>query len=126
VTETHLLWKSSRSLPNVPSPLVYLDVLYTLKGGGIFASFDIGTGEVLKQARLQGAPGDYYASPVAADGKIYAVSEEGKASVIEAGREWRVLQVNDLRDGCKGTPAIADGKLYIRTYGTLYCLSKQH
>ena len=74
--------------------------------------------------RLQGAPGDYYASPVAADGKIYAVSEEGKASVIEAGREWRILKVNDLGDGSKGTLAIADGRLYIRTYGTLYCFSK--
>jgi len=125
LTDTHLLWKTSRSLPNVPSPLVYRDVLYTLKEGGILTSYDAGTGEILKQARLQGAPGDYYASPVAADGKIYTVSEEGKASVIEAGREWRILKVNDLGDGCKGTPAIADGTLYIRTYGTLYCFSKQ-
>jgi len=125
VTDTHLVWKNNRSLPNVPSPLVYRDVLYTLKEGGIFTSFDIRTGEIVKQARLQGALGDYYASPVAADGKIYTVSEEGKASVIEAGREWRVLRVNDLEDGCKGTPAIADGKLYVRTYGTLYCFSKQ-
>ena len=126
VTDTHLLWKNSRSLPNVPSPLVYRDVLYTLKEGGILTSYDVGTGEILKQARLQGAPGDYYASPVAADGKIYTVSEEGKASVIEAGREWRVLKVNDLGDGCKGTPAIADGTLYIRTYGTLYCFSTRN
>jgi outer membrane protein assembly factor BamB len=125
VTDTRLLWKNSRSLPNVPSPLVYRDVLYTLKEGGILTAYDVRTGEILKQARLQGAPGDYYASPVAADGKIYTVSEEGKASVIEAGREWRTLKVNDLGDGCKGTPAITDGKLYIRTYGTLYCFSKQ-
>jgi outer membrane protein assembly factor BamB len=125
VTDTHALWTYSRSLPNVPSPLVYRDVLYTLKEGGIFTSFDLGTGKVVKQARLQGALGDYYASPVAADGKIYTISEEGKASVIEAGRDWHVMQVNDLRDGCKGTPAIADGRLYIRTYGTLYCFSKQ-
>ena len=125
VTDTHLLWKHSRTLPNVPSPLVYRDVLYTLKEGGIFTSFDIRTGEIIKQARLAGALGDYYASPVAADGKIYTVSEEGKASVIEAGREWRVLKVNDLEDGCKGTPAIAGGKLYVRTYGTLYCFAKK-
>jgi outer membrane protein assembly factor BamB len=125
VTDTHFLWKHGRTLPNVPSPLVYRDVLYTLKEGGIFTSFDIRTGEVLKQARLQGALGDYYASPVAADGKIYTVSEEGKASVIEAGREWRILKVNELEDGCKGTPAIAGGRLYVRTYGILYCFSKQ-
>jgi len=123
VTDTHLLWKNARSLPNVPSPLVYRGVLYTLKEGGILTSYDPRTGAILKQARLQGALGDYYASPVAADGKIYAVSEEGKATVIEAGAEWRVLTVNDLGDGCKGTPAIAGGKLYVRTYATLYCFS---
>jgi len=78
----------------------------------------------LKQARLQGAAGEYYASPVAADGKIYTVSEEGKVVVIQAGAEWQILQVNDLGDGCKGTPAIADGRLYIRTYRTLYCFAK--
>jgi hypothetical protein len=119
------LWKHSRTLPNVPSPLVYRDVLYTLKEGGILTSFDIRTGDILKQARLAGALGDYYASPGAADGKIYTVSEEGKASVIEAGREWRVLKVNDLGDGCKGTPAIAGGRFYVRTYGTLYGFAKQ-
>jgi outer membrane protein assembly factor BamB len=125
LTETHLLWKNSRSLPNVPSPLVYRGVLYTLKEGGIFTSFDMRTGEILKQARLQGALGDYYASPVASDGKIYVVSEEGKATVIQPGAQWQVLKVNDLEDGCKGTPAIADGRLYVRTYGTLYCFAKK-
>jgi outer membrane protein assembly factor BamB len=121
LTETHFLWKNPRTLPNVPSPLVYRGVLYTLKEGGILTSFDIKTGAILKQARLPGGPGDYYSSPVAADGKIYAVSEEGKASVIQAGAQWQILQVNDLEDGCKATPAIADGKLYVRTYGTMYC-----
>lgn len=125
VTDTHLLWKNSRSLPNVPSPLAYRGVLYTLKEGGILTSFDMRTGEILKQARLEGAPGDYYASPVAADGKLYVVSEEGKASVIQAGAQWQVLKVNDMGDGCKGTPAIADGRLYIRTYGTLYCFAER-
>ena len=123
LTESNLLWKNSRSLPNVPSPLVYRGVLYTLKEGGILTSFDMRTGEIIKQARLEGAPGDYYASPVAADGKLYAVSEEGKAVVIQAGAQWQVLKVNDLKDGCKGTPAFADGLLYIRTYETLYCFA---
>ncbi len=125
LTETHLLWKNPRSLPNVPSPLVYRGVLYTLKEGGILTSFDLRSGEIVKQARLQDALGDYYASPVAADGKLYVVSEEGKATVIQAGSQWLALKVNDLGVGCKGTPAIADGKLYIRTYETLYCFAKK-
>ncbi|MGH9629432.1 MAG: PQQ-binding-like beta-propeller repeat protein, partial [Bryobacteraceae bacterium] len=60
LTESNLLWKNPRSLPNVPSPLVYRDVLYTLKEGGIFTSLDIKTGEFIKQARLSGAIGAYY------------------------------------------------------------------
>jgi outer membrane protein assembly factor BamB len=99
--------------------------LYTLKEGGILTSFDVKTGQILKQARLQGAPGDYYASPVAADGKIYVISDEGKATVIQAGAQWEPLRVNDLNDGCKATLAIADGKLYVRTFGALYCFSKK-
>jgi outer membrane protein assembly factor BamB len=125
VTESHFLWKNSRSLPNVPSPLFYRGVLYTLKEGGILTSFDVKTGEILKQARLPGAPGAYYSSPVAADGKIYAISEEGKAAVIRAGAQWELLAVNNLDDGCKSTPAIAGGSIYIRTYSALYCFRKK-
>jgi outer membrane protein assembly factor BamB len=125
LTESGFLWKNPRTLPNVPSPLVYRGVLYTLKEGGILTSLDIRTGEILKQARLQGAPGDYYASPIGVDGKIYTVSEEGKLSVIQPGAQWQLLRVNDMGDGCKGTPAVADGKLYVRTYGMLYCFAKK-
>ncbi len=124
VTDRNALWKNSRSLPNVPSPLFYRGVLYTLKEGGILTSFDANTGEIVKQARLPGALGAYYSSPVAADGKIYAISEEGKAAVIQAGAQWELLAVSDLKDGCKATPAIAGGRIYVRTYGALYCFAK--
>jgi outer membrane protein assembly factor BamB len=126
VTERNYLWKNPRSLPNVPSPLFYRGVLYTLKEGGILTSFDPKTGEILKQARLQGALGAYYSSPVAADGKIYAVSEEGNVAVIRAGAQWELLAVNPLEDGAKATPAITDGKLYIRTYSALYCFQQKN
>jgi outer membrane protein assembly factor BamB len=125
VTETNLLWKNPRTLPNVPSPLVYRGVLYTLKEGGIFTAFDPASGEILKQGRLTGAPGAYYSSPVASDGKIYAVSEEGKVAVIRAGGAWELLAVNTLDDGTKATPAIVDGSLYLRTYSALYCFRQK-
>lgn len=89
----------------------------------MLTSFDSKTGEILKQARLPGALGAYFSSPVAADGKIYAISEEGKAAVIQAGAQWDLLRVNDLKDGCRATLAIAGGKLYVRTYSTLYCFA---
>ena len=125
ITESNFLWKSSKSLPNVPSPLFYRGVLYTVKEGGILTSLDAKTGETAKQARLPGALGTYFSSPVAADGKIYAISDEGKAAVIQAGARWELLRVNDLKDGCKATPAIADGKLYVRTQSALYCFAKK-
>ncbi|HTM47432.1 MAG TPA: PQQ-binding-like beta-propeller repeat protein [Bryobacteraceae bacterium] len=125
VTESHFLWKNPRSLPNVPSPLAYGGVVYTLKEGGILTSFDAKSGEIIKQARLQGALGDYFASPIAVDGYLYTVSEEGKVSVIKAGAQWELVRVNDMKDGSKSTPAIVDGKLYVRTYGALYCFAKK-
>ena len=57
-SESGLIWKNARSLPNVPSPLVYRGVLYTLKEGGILTSFDTRTGAIVKQGRLQGGKGD--------------------------------------------------------------------
>ena len=101
ITDTNAIWKNSRLLPNVPSPLVYKGILYIVKEGGIFVSYDLKTGQILKQARLQGALGDYYASPVAADGRIYVVSEEGKASVIQAGGDWRFCGSMTFRTGAK-------------------------
>jgi hypothetical protein len=120
----NLLWRYERALPNTPSPLLYRDVLYLLKEGGILTALQPRTGALLKQGRLHGALGDYYASPVAADGKLYVLSEEGKLTVIQAGGEWEILAVNELGEPAHATPAIADGKLYVRTHQTLYCFAK--
>ncbi|MGH9657843.1 MAG: PQQ-binding-like beta-propeller repeat protein [Bryobacteraceae bacterium] len=125
VSDSAALWKYYKSLPNVPSPLLYQDVLYMLKEGGILTTLDPKTGAVYKQARLTGALDQYFSSTVAADGKIYAISQAGKASVIKAGPEWEILALNDLGDECHATPAIADGKLYVRTRGTLYCFARR-
>ena len=84
---------------------------------------DPATGEVKKQGRLTGALGDYYASPVAADGKIYAANQEGKIAVVRAGKDWEVLAVNDMGEECYATPAIVDGDLYVRAGGSFYRFS---
>jgi outer membrane protein assembly factor BamB len=125
LTESNLLWRYQKSLPNVPSPLFYRDVLYLLKEGGILTALDPKTGAVLKQDRLREAPGDYYASPVGADGKVFAISQEGKVTVLKAGGELEVLAVNDLDDLCNATPAISGGRIYLRTRNTLYCFGKR-
>jgi len=124
LTESNFLWKYQRALPNTPSPLFYQDVVYLMKEGGILTSLDPKTGEVLKQGRLPGALGDYYSSPVGADGKLFTVSEEGKVTVLKAGGNWEPLWTVALGESCHATPAIAGGRIYLRTHGTLYCFGK--
>src|SRR5215470_11485991 len=73
-----LLWRSSQAIPNVPTPIVYRDTLFVLKEGGILTSLDPRTGEVHRRSRLEGAPGDYLASPVASGGRLYLANLEGQ------------------------------------------------
>jgi hypothetical protein len=121
MTEKSILWRHYKSLPNVPSPLLYGNVLYLVKEGGILTALDPATGRVLKQGRLKGALDFYYSSPVGADGKIFTASEDGHVSVIKAGADWEVVAVNDMDDAIHATPAPVDGRLYLRTNSALYC-----
>jgi len=120
MTEENIVWKYHRAVPQLPSPLVYEGVLYMINDGGIVTSFDPATGEVIDQGRLSGAVDAYYASPVAADGKIYFVSELGLVAVVQPGGSIDEVVVSDLDDLTYGTPAIADQRIYIRTRNTLY------
>lgn len=121
VTETHMLWRHQKSLPDVASPLLYRDVLYLVRNGGIVTSLEPGSGRVLKQGRLRDALEGFYASPVAGDGKVYMVSDAGKVVVIDAGPQWSVLRTNDLKEDVYATPAIVDASLLVRTKSRLYC-----
>ena len=75
-----------------------------MKEGGIFTSLDPKTGAVFKQARLTGALGQYWSSPVAGDGKIYVTNQEGKVTVLRAQAQWEILAINDLDDEVFATP----------------------
>jgi outer membrane protein assembly factor BamB len=125
VTDKNILWRYQKPVPQVPSTLLYKGVLYMVNDGGILISFDPATGNVIKQGRLQGAVDKYFASPVAADDKVYLIGEGGAVSVLKAGGEWEIIKVNHLEDEIFATPAIADNKLYIRTQSALYCFGKQ-
>jgi outer membrane protein assembly factor BamB len=122
VTDTHVLWRYEKSLPDVPAPLIYEDVVYLVRSGGIATTLDARTGKVLKQARLTGALEDYYSSPVAADGKVYVASEHGKVVVFRAGGDWEILAVNDFDSEIYATPAILEGRMYLRTGHALYAI----
>jgi len=94
--------------------------LYIVEDGGFLASLDARSGELVRRDRVPGG-GNYYSSPVAGDGKIYLVDERGRLSVVRAGREWRVLSAGNFEEDVYATPALADGRIYVRTSGHLYC-----
>jgi outer membrane protein assembly factor BamB len=123
ITNTHVIWKYRKALPNTSSPLLYQGVIYLVRDG-IFTSLNPETGEVYKQARLAGAPGRYWSSPVAGDGRIFVLSEEGKAVVLRAGPEWEIQTISNLDEDTFATPAILDGRIYVRTRAALYCFAK--
>lgn len=121
MTNTARGWQYHKSLPNVPSPLLYDGVIYMVKDGGIVTSLDPDTGAVLKLARLTEAMSRYFASPVGGDGKVYLLGENGDVPVLKAGPEWEVLAVNRMGEDAYATPALVDGKIYLRTISALYC-----
>ena len=123
-TASAIRWRYQKPVPQVPSTLLYKGVLYMINDSGILLSFDPATGNVIKQGRLMGAIDKYFASPVAADDKVYVIGEAGAVSVLKATGEWEVLAVNELDDEVFATPAIADGRIYIRTRSALYSFGK--
>jgi outer membrane protein assembly factor BamB len=125
VTKSHVLWKhDSRAPDGIVSPLVLDGRMLVVKGGGIASCFDTRDGKPLwYQRRIQNA-GQYFASPVCGDGKIYVTGENGTVVVLAAGPELKELAKNDLGDSCLATPAIADGRLFFRTRTKLVCVSE--
>jgi outer membrane protein assembly factor BamB len=122
VTATHVVWKATRGLPYVPSPLYFEGRVYLIRDGGMMSSFDAKTGQpYYQQERVKDALGSYYASPVAADGRIFVVSLQGKLSVIKAGGDHpEVLQQADFAEPISATPALVGDRLYLRTKTKLY------
>ncbi|HEU0006113.1 MAG TPA: PQQ-binding-like beta-propeller repeat protein [Terriglobia bacterium] len=116
-----LLWKYNRAIPQLPSIVVYQDVLYMITDAGILTTLDPATGFVLKQGRLRGLPDSYLASIVAADGKIFIASQSGIVAVLKAGREQELLSANNLDEDIFATPAIDKDRIFLRTVAALYC-----
>jgi outer membrane protein assembly factor BamB len=116
-----LLWEHAKNVPNVPSPLVYEGLLYLVATGVIVTTMNIETGTVTKVGRIPGVLGDCYASPVAADGKLFVVSEDGQSVVLRSGAQWEVLSTTELGEQCYATPALSGGRVFIRTTDSLFC-----
>ncbi|MEZ5384049.1 MAG: PQQ-binding-like beta-propeller repeat protein [Prosthecobacter sp.] len=124
VTKTHVLWNLDHKTPsNIASPLFFNDRLYLVKGGGMSSCYDAKDGKTLWDRSRLGNFGDYFASPVAADGKVFVAGKNGFVVVLEDGPEMKVLGKNDIGEEIIATPSIADGRLFIRTRESLVCVS---
>ncbi|MEZ5393792.1 MAG: PQQ-binding-like beta-propeller repeat protein [Bryobacterales bacterium] len=121
--EPERMWTTDYG-PDVPTPTSDGERLYIIDDRGVALCLNVKDGATIYD-RTRIEPGTYSASPVLADGKIYAISEDGATSVIAAGGEFRLLSVNKLNDYTLATPAVSDGQIFIRTSQYLYCIGKR-
>lgn len=123
VSQTHLSFKLDKSsmIPYVPSPLVYEGLLYLWSDKGIVSCVKPENGQLVWQQRVGG---NFFGSPVCVDGKIYCLSADGDCVVLAAGPKYRLLAKNDIGEGSHCTPAIAGGRMYIRTFTHLMSFGK--
>jgi outer membrane protein assembly factor BamB len=120
VTNTHVAWALQRGAPLTPSPLIVGDELYMVTDFGIASCVDAKTGQIQWQQRLGG---NYSASPVFADGRIYFQSEEGLTTVIAPGRTFQKLATSQLDGAMLASMAVSRGSIFIRTDTHLYRIS---
>lgn len=126
VTKTHVLWNlKNRSPSNLVSPLVVGEQLFIVKKSGLSSSFDAATGATHWELGRIRNIGDYYASPIAGDGKIFVAGENGFVVVLKQGPTLEILASNDIGESCLATPAIADGRILIRGRQSLMCFGEK-
>jgi outer membrane protein assembly factor BamB len=118
-----ILWRERKTLPYIATPILYRGVLFVVKDGGILTTHDPRTGAILKRGRIQGATEPFFPSPVAAGDNIYLTSSAGTIAVVTAAAQWETLQINDLDEPIEASPAIADGRLFVRTKSKLYAFT---
>jgi outer membrane protein assembly factor BamB len=119
--ESAIVWRTTDSTPDSPSPVVWQGLVFIINDSGIAQCMDAKTGERKWKQRL---PGDYKASPLAADGRIYFVNRAGCCTVVAASAKFEKLADNSLDDEIVASPAVADGKLYLRGKKALYCVGR--
>ena len=121
VTNTHIAWSSIRQVTYVPSPVYDRGHIYSVIDEGMLVCFDAKTGESKWDQRLGGR---FRSSLLLANGLIYATNDKGLTTVFRASPEsFQQVAANDLAEFCYATPALSNGRLYLRTEGNLYCIT---
>ena len=121
ITNSHVAWTLDRGVPLTPSPLLVGDSLYLISDNGIASCVDARTGKEYWRERLEG---NYSASPIYADGRIYFLSEAGESAVVAAGKQYKKLATNQLNGVTYASMAVSSGFLFIRSQTHLYCIAE--
>jgi outer membrane protein assembly factor BamB len=123
VTESQVVWKETKGVPEVPSPLVWQGRIYMIRSGGLLVCRDLETGKLIYENRLD-SPGGYFASPVEADGRIYLASDQGTVTVVKAGDAGEILARNELKEPIIASPVIVSNTLYVRAAARLWAFGQ--
>ena len=118
----NVAWKYAKGTAYVPSPILYGDYLYLTTDRGILTAIDAKTGEVKYEGGRIPIPATFTASPVAFEGKILMTSEDGDTFMVKAGPKHEILGTNSIGEAVYASPAIADGRIFIRGEKNLYCI----
>ncbi len=115
-----MVWERKKVIPYVPTPVVYEGHLYEWSDQGIVGCVDLKNGKDVWTKRVGG---NYSGSPICIDGKLYCIAEDGNVVVVGASPEFKLYGEAPLGDPSHSTPAVANGRLFLRTYHRLACLS---
>ncbi len=122
VTDSRVAWKANRNLAKTASPILVDDLLYLVSDEGLVSCLQADTGEFIWRERIGG---NYAASPIYADGRLYFFNQQGKATVLKPGRTFQVLATNTLETGLMASPAASGNALYLRTKTHLYRIESE-
>lgn len=114
-------WRLEKTVPHIPSPILVGDRAFLWSDSGIVICAELQTGRVVYEERVTG---DFMGSPVCVGGKLFAVDRRGTLVALAAADRFKVLGSLALGDACQSTPAVADGRMFIRTYEKLHCVAK--
>ena len=120
--KSRIVYERAKTLPYVPTPIAYKGHVYLWNDDGVVSCIVAKTGRNVWTRRIGGG---YSGSPICIDGKLYMMSEQGEVVVLAASPRFKVLGKTSLEEGSHSTPAIAHGRLYLRTFRQLICLEVQ-
>ncbi len=122
LSKRDIVWKETDATPDTCCPVLWRDLLFTISDNGVAKCYDSHTGNLKWKKCL---PGNYKASPVAAEGRIYFLNLEGLTTVVAANDRYDKLAENQLDDDTTASPAVSQGRIYIRGKKHLYALEKK-